>query len=150
MLSSGAAQAQVTTSGDVSISVFQAPIVQGSRMLLIEFQPIANQFAYSVSETRCGVGERTASGWVGVQLLAACEVQFAQMTYASAAGMCGGTLVGQMTGIASGNVPVASTFAVPINFLMPQSTRCRRSGASCSVDTDCCAQSCNRFIGVCN
>jgi hypothetical protein len=149
-LTAGAAQTQVTDSGDVSIAVYQAPIAPGSRLLLIEFAPSANQLAYSVPEARCGVVERTSSSWRAVELLAACDVQFVQMTYASADGVCSGTLVGQMTGLGAGNAPVTATFAVPVNFLMPQSNRCRGSGGACTVDSDCCAQSCSRYIGVCN
>jgi hypothetical protein len=149
-LASGAAQAQEVTGGDVSIAVFQAPMGTGSRLLLIEFTPIANQLSYSVSETRCGVAERTATSWRGVEPLAACEVQFAQLSFASSAGVCSGTMVGQMTGLASGNVPVWATFAVPVNFLRPQSTRCRSTGASCSAHSECCTQSCSLYIGVCN
>jgi hypothetical protein len=148
-LASGAAQAQATST-DVSISVFQSPIVTGIRILIIEFPPVANQLAYTSADARCGIAERTSTGWSGVTLLAACDVQLAQMTFASAANTCDGTIVGQMTGLGAGNVPVSATFAAPVNFLMPTSTRCHGSGGSCSVDTDCCNQSCSRFIGVCN
>ena len=149
-LSTTTAQAQVTNSDAVSIILSPSPLTAGSRVLLIEFDAVANQLAYSVSETNCGIAERTGSGWRGVERLAACEVQFAQLTWASTAGVCSGTMVGQMTGIGSGNAPVTATFAAPVNFVMPNANRCRRSGGSCSTDADCCTRSCSRYIGVCN
>lgn len=150
MLATNAAQTQVTNYNAVSIKVYSSPLAPGGRALLIEFDAIANQLAYSVGETNCAIAEYTAAGWRGVELLAGCEVQFAQLSWASSAGVCNGTMVGQMAGIGSGNSPVAATFAVPVNFLMPQANRCHRSGGSCSTDADCCNHSCSRFIGVCN
>lgn len=100
----------------------------------------------------CVILSNKGSSWGVIDKTQICEVTLSALQFASQPGVCDGVIAGVFKGIFSGNQPVAGSFSLPLEVAQSQikAPSCQPMNGPCSLDSQCCSESCSKYIGVCN
>lgn len=127
-------------------------ISSGDVVVALYFTPIQGQLSYPPNgATGCAVLRYTGADWAVVDKSQMCELSLAELSLASAAGACDGTVSGTYRAVMAANATLSGAFVLPTDVAWSQiRTSCHPMNAICAKHADCCSGSCSRFIGVCN
>ena len=128
-----------------------ASVPVGGTILVSRLSYVEGQMSYPPSSGlyRCGFARRTASGWApGSQGL--CELALSELRFADEPGNCTGRIAGVVRAL-FGTDTLGGAFQtlLPVAQDELSGPSCLPRDARCSSNDDCCARSCNMFLGVC-
>ena len=126
---------------------------QGDIVLGVYFFATLGQLSYPPNgSVGCVVFRDEGSSYSVVEKTTMCDLELTNLVLASSPGVCDGVISGSFTALFSGNTPLGGTFSVPVNVAKSQTSQpsCQPPDGPCSLDSDCCTQSCSKYIGVCN
>jgi hypothetical protein len=149
--------ARARVGGELAIALMNSPlgvVIEGERAVVVLLRPIPGTLSYppTTGLAQCGVTERHGTAWDTISSASTgCEVILDRLDFASAPGVCDGTISGIFRGI-FGSDAFGGAFVAPLPMAESEAPgpSCMPTDGPCSSHDDCCSESCSLFVGVCN